>query len=391
MHEEVLTTSMRTTNSINKLVVTAQEEIEKGKPNEFLHPDYLIAKEASLIQDKNKKTQRNQKSTKSKLVTPEKTSLTNNQTSTAELNSTTNDQTSDPDLDHSFRILSSEKSGRSRITQTEFSFLGGSIPGHGIEGNKPTLINFTEMCDAVSLTAVLEHETVVKEKKEKCVILCFDIQKCNLVRKALTCLNVRYLTYTPALTPHTNNISDQNNIIKMFDKEYSVLISDFKGISGLEFKNVIVCVESEEHYLRQLVVDSISRCTCNLVILHFNKTVKVSSKRSPLKLVQTMRNVFTKKPEKVNLSSVVNKWREADLVREIQVSSCDCNLKELYCFNESSINIHQMSDKYQQMMKICDQVSEVQSTEFGQKYIDICKKYVDYLMLPFLTSIYIHI
>ena len=197
---------------------------------------------------------------------------------------------------------------------------------------------------------------LLQKGMKKLLSYVLTYKKINLLKKSLTCLDVSHLSYTPVLTQQsTNSVSDQEKIMEMFQSHFSVLLSDFKGISGLEFKNVIVAVDADEYYLRQLVVDVISRCTCNLVIILFNK-----------------------KPESVEgecLRNVINKWRENDLVHEVQVGTCSCNLNKLYCYNQSSYNIHLNSDQYQQMMEICNEVVEVKPEDIDMEYhLEICKR-----------------
>ena len=182
---------------------------------------------------------------------------------------------SDPDLDYTFKILATEYEKKSSsFTETYFTFFGDSTAGHGIKGDIPTLINMFPYCDEVSLATILKEETNLTEEYAKTVILCCDLQKRDLFCRSLNILKVSYLPYTPTLTDRIDSSYDKD-IMQIFQEHYSVLLSDIKGVSGLEFENVIVAIDNNEYHLKQLVVDCVSRCTCNLTIVAFNEVPKV--------------------------------------------------------------------------------------------------------------------
>ena len=140
-----------------------------------------------------------------------------------------------------------------------------------------------------------------------------------------------------------------------------VLVKNMNFVKGLEFSNVLLALDSNEHHLRQFIPEAITRCSNNLSIL-----IRPSPER-----------YLTSK----TVADVVDEWERNNLNNSIltvlKIGFClnlSCNKiknhRKTYCVDETSgyFGIHKNYAFYRDLLK------KIQSTYVQDIQPDYVKK-----------------
>ena len=220
--------------------------------------------------------------------------------------------------------------GNYQETVTKYQYTCESQIGHGINGPLPQLIKLESPSNnyqQITLFAsVLEKILCV----ERTAIIHFEPDDPPLWLKSLFELTNK-LTMTTIteefLTRTTENL---------------VLVKNLDFVRGLEFSDVLLILDSNEHHLRQFIPEAITRCSSNLSIL--------------------IRPSFISRRDSV--ADLVNEWERNNqddrhkIIDIIEIGFC-CKLscinqryhRKVYCVDgKDSYKVHQNNKKYRKFL-----------------------------------------
>ena len=146
-------------------------------------------------------------------------------------------------------------------TVTSFSYTCDSQIGHGINGPLPQLVKLpksTNLSEQVALIATVFYEVIAERKPIRIAVIHFEPEDPPLWLNSLFQLK---------------NIS-QILTVKIAAEEFlkdasknCVLVKKLIFLRGLEFSKVLLILNSNEHHLRHLIPEAITRCMKDLTIL----------------------------------------------------------------------------------------------------------------------------
>ena len=236
---------------------------------------------------------------------------------------------------------------------TKYCYTCDSQMGHNIQGPLPQLIKLEQPADHFELTALIAAvlDKIIKPadtKSKRTAIIHFEPTDPPLWLKIL--IRTMKLTMTNDLEKFLTDAT-----------ENLVLVKNFNFIKGLEFSDVLLILESNEHYLRHFIPDAIARCRSNLFIL---------IKPSPYENYKSG-----------TVADLADEWQKNNennsLLRIINIGFCcktACNIREhhrmLYCVDKegTSYGIHKNSQSYMNL------VNEIKSVNVKDTGADLLKK-----------------
>ena len=146
------------------------------------------------------------------------------------------------------------RGGTFQQTVTQYRYTCESQVGHGIVGQLPRLINLTYACNDFELIALIASVLEKIILAERTVVIHFEDDDPPRWLKSLFQLK-------NSLTMTTNTEEFLTEKTKM------VLVKNLSFLRGLEFSDVLLILDSNEHHMRQFIPEAIARCTSNLSIL----------------------------------------------------------------------------------------------------------------------------
>ena len=223
-------------------------------------------------------------------------------------------------------------------TVTSYSFTCHSQIGHGINGPLPQLINFAvsaNLFEQVALIAAVLDKIIESAKKTKNKIAVIHLERDDPPFWLKSLFELKNISPSLKVTNKTEEfLKDTNRNL--------VLLKNLKFLRGLEFSNVLLILDSDEHHLRHLIPEAITRCTSNLTVL-----IRPSAQ-------------WTHKSETV--ADLVDEWEKHGLLRILKIGFCSkpsCNSKkvqqETYCKDEMSVGtyygVHKKSELFRDFLK----------------------------------------
>ena len=149
----------------------------------------------------------------------------------------------------------SEDIGSYQETVTEFQFTCDSLIGHGIKGPLPKLIKLESACNDSHQIALIASVLKKVMPAERTAVIHFETDDPPLWLKILFQLTDR-LTMTTVTEEFLR-----------YKRKNLVLVKNLNFLRGLEFSDVLLILDSNEHHLRQFIPEAITRCKSNLSIL----------------------------------------------------------------------------------------------------------------------------
>ena len=145
-------------------------------------------------------------------------------------------------------------------TVTKYSYTLNSDIGHSIKGPIPRLIGFQKVYSRKKLVALIAFllKNVIRIESKSIAILHFETANAPWLKKLLqleSCFENLTLT------------DDVGTFLASSNDKKVVLVNTYDTVKGLEFSEVLVILEKDEHYLKQYIPEAITRCTSNLSIL----------------------------------------------------------------------------------------------------------------------------
>ena len=141
---------------------------------------------------------------------------------------------------------------------TSYSYTFNSQIGHGIKGPLPRLIKFpksADPCEQVALLAAVLDEIF---EPNKTAVIHFEASDPPLWLKSL--FHLKNISPSLKMTNKTEKFLDDTN-------QNLVLVKNLNFLKGLEFSEVLLILDSDEHHMRHLIPEAIARCTSNLTVL----------------------------------------------------------------------------------------------------------------------------
>ncbi|XP_057302365.1 uncharacterized protein LOC130636602 isoform X2 [Hydractinia symbiolongicarpus] len=189
-------------------------------------------------------------------------------------------------LDVAFKLSNANQVHSEEKTRTEFKFNGTNHIGHNIFGEWPTLVSIHKNSDSsysprdivayCSLCLSKIAEKVIDDI-EGLVVLSCDQESALMVKNAFSLINKESICYTPAF-PSKGQAQSKEDILKCCRSENCILITDFVGFMGMEAEKLWVVVDKYDHFLKQHLVESLGRCTSELVIIKYDNPGKKEEK-----------------------------------------------------------------------------------------------------------------
>ena len=168
------------------------------------------------------------------------------------------------DYDECFQLVHTENiedNESYQETVTSFSYTFESQIGHDINGPVPRLIllpTLTNLSEQVALIAAVFYEVIAGKKPIRIAVIHLEPEDPPLWLKSLFQLKKISEIVTVKITAE--------EFFKDADKN-CVLMKKLVFLRGLEFSKVLLILNSNEHHLRHLIPEAITRCMKDLTIL----------------------------------------------------------------------------------------------------------------------------
>ena len=208
-------------------------------------------------------------------------------------------------------------------TVTSYSFTCHSRIGHGINGPLSQLIKFAisaDPCEQVALIAAVLDKIIesAKRKPNRVAVIHLEREDPPFWLKSLFQLK--------NISPSLKVTNKTEEFLKDTSKNL-VLVKNLKFLRGFEFSKVLLILDSDDHHLRHLIPEAITRCTSNLAVL-----IRPS--------VQWIHEYET-------VADLVDEWEKHRLLRILKIGFCSkpsCNSKkvqrEAYCKDEMLVGTY---------------------------------------------------
>ncbi|XP_057302358.1 uncharacterized protein LOC130636600 isoform X2 [Hydractinia symbiolongicarpus] len=185
-------------------------------------------------------------------------------------------------LDVAFKLSNANQVKSGEKTKTEFKFNGTHQVGHNIVGEWPILVSIhNSFNDFYSHGDIASHyslclsqiaEEVIDDTEELVVLSC-DRESAIMVKNAFGLIKKESICYTPAF--HSKDqAQSKKDILKRYRSRNCILITDFVGFMGMEAERLWVFVDKYDHFLKQHLVESLGRCTSELVVFEYDNPKK---------------------------------------------------------------------------------------------------------------------
>ena len=146
-------------------------------------------------------------------------------------------------------------------TVTSFNYTCDSQIGHGINGPLPRLVKLPKsinLSEQVALIAAVFYEVIAERKPIRIAVIHLEHEDPPLWLNSLFQLKNISQILTVKLTAE--------DFFKDASKNY-VLVKKLHFVRGFEFSKVLLILNSNEHHLRHLIPEAITRCIKDLTIL----------------------------------------------------------------------------------------------------------------------------
>ena len=226
-------------------------------------------------------------------------------------------------------------------TVTSYSYTCESQIGHDINGPLPQFIKLakiTDPCEQVALIAALLDKIIEPEetKPNRIAVIHLEPDDPPLWLKSLFQLE--------NISPRLKVTNKMEGFLKDTNKNL-VLVKNLKFLRGFEFSKVLLILDSDEHHLRHLIPEAITRCTSNLSVLI----------RPPVHGIHKSNTV-------ADLADEWEKNLDSHILRVLKIGFClepSCNKKkdqqEAYCKDEilfgTSYGVHKNSKSYREFLR----------------------------------------
>ena len=261
---------MRTTVQINNLSEITRQYLNNQSNRCIRRPQYYdVCSKVKEVTDLNADPKKSKQAISSFQRASLESNFSLNVTSNDSSNGTTRSPPIQPekvvDCDEIYKLVHTEirtDEENYQETVTSYSYTCHSQIGHGINGPLPRFIKIAESadpCEQVALiAAVLDRIFEPAEAKpSRIAVIHFEPDDPPLWLKSLFQLNI-----SPSLKMTTNTekfLEDTN--------ENLVLVKNLNFLKGLEFSEVLLILDSDEHHMRHLIPEAIARCMSNLTVL----------------------------------------------------------------------------------------------------------------------------
>ena len=338
---ETLKNVMRTTVQINKLAEITRDYLDNKSPRCVrLQQYYDVRSRYEVVSDLDLDPK------EANFDSSQSTSLESNQSATPDhsSNHATSSLPFEPekliDYDEMYKLVDTNISPDEenyQETVTSFSFTCRSKIGHGIDGRLPKLIKFakvTDLCEQVALIAAVLDKIIepAKTKPNRIAVIHLEGDDPFWLKSLFQLKNI---SRSLKLTNNTEEFLKDTN-------ENLVLVKNLNCLRGLEFAKVLLILDSDEHHLRHLIPEAITRCTSNLAVL-----IRPS--------VQWI-------PKSETVADLVDEWQKHHLLRILMIGFCSktsCDSKtvqqEAYCKDKESVvtyyGVHRKSNLFKDFLK----------------------------------------
>ena len=226
--------------------------------------------------------------------------------------------------------------GSYQETVTKYWYTCESQIGHCIKGCLPRLIKLRDVLNVFQQTALIASVLEKVIPAERTVVIHFEHGDPPLWLKIL--FQLTRLTMTTNIEEFLTDTSKK-----------LILVKNQRFLRGLEFSDVLLILDSNEHHLRQFIPEAIARCISNLSILIKPFSTRVDD----------------------SVEDLVGEWEQYNqdkcVLDIIEIGPCfheTCNMKyhqRVYCVDGSYsyYKVHQNSRQFMHFLKeinrACDQ------------------------------------
>ena len=181
------------------------------------------------------------------------------------------------DIDEYYKSASAPiKKGKENLPDsvTKYYYTCDSEIGHNIAGPVPLLIEFKKSCGYKELLTLIAFflKEIIDIKSKRIAILHFESTNPSWLKKLL---QLESCFKALALTDDVERFLTDTN-------DNMVLVNSYDIVKGLEFSEVLLILEKDEHHQKQYIPEAIARCRSHLFVLvrppwkekNQNKTVK---------------------------------------------------------------------------------------------------------------------
>ena len=215
------------------------------------------------------------------------------------------------DIDECYKSTSTPiKKGKKNLLKsvTKYSYTCDSEIGHGIEGSTPLLIEFENSKSNKQVLTLIAFflKEIIDIKSKRIAILHFESSNAPWLKKLLqleSCF--KGLTLTEDVERFLTNTRDN-----------MVLVNSYDIVKGLEFSEVFLILEKDEHHRKQYIPEAITRCRSDLFVL--------------------VRPPWKKNNQRSTVKDLVDHWKEINDIKINKEKNCILKLLTLrFCSDES--------------------------------------------------------
>ena len=221
-------------------------------------------------------------------------------------------------------------------TVTKYRYTCESQIGHGINGPLPLLVKLefsVDRFEQVALIASVLDKIIKPAETEGTAVIHFEFGDPPLWLKSLFQTTNLIPDLAITIEPEQSLADKRKNL---------VLVKNLDFLRGLEFSDVLLILDSNEHHLRQFIPEAIARCKSNLSIL-----IIPSLNRQP-DTVADLVDEWERNNEDERVVNILT-------IRFCCKDSCNnkTNHRKPYCVNktDASYGVHKNSKWYRNILK----------------------------------------
>ena len=202
------------------------------------------------------------------------------------------------------------KKGKKNLPEsvTKYSYTCDSEIGHGINGPIPLLVEFKKSCGyQQTLTLIVFFlKEIIRIRTKRIAILHFESTNAPWLYELLQLESYfKGLKLTDDVERYLTNTNDN-----------MVLVNSYDIVKGLEFSEVLLILEKDEHHRKQYIPEAMTRCRSNLFVL--------------------VRPPWKKNHQSSTVENLVDHWKKINDIKMKKEKKCILKLLTLdFCSEES--------------------------------------------------------
>ena len=263
------------------------------------------------------------------------------------------------DIDECYKSMSaSSKKGKENLpeSQTLYTYTCDSEIGHGINGPIPLLVEFKKCGYEQVLTLIAFFlKEIIHIISKRIAILHFESTNAPWLNELLqleSCF--KGLKLTDDVERYLTNTNDK-----------MVLVNSYDTVKGLEFSEVLLILEKDEHHRKQYIPEAMTRCRSNLFVL--------------------VRPPWKKNNQSSTVANLVGHWKKINNLKMKKEKKCILKLLRLdFCSEESCKYLKKNSSCPDPVPAFSPEAPSFYGVHKHTKWYKVLKKEIEQKVVPIL-------